>query len=66
MTKRCDQCGKSAGTVQETWTCDPGGGPIMAWLHRECEAAFLQRLDDEQRWEAIFTKQPKTTKETEQ
>ena len=41
---RCAQCGKSNGTVQETWICDPGGAPIKAWLHRECEAAFLQQL----------------------
>jgi hypothetical protein len=41
---RCDQCGKSNGTVQEAWLCDPGGAPIKAWLHRKCEAAFLQQL----------------------
>jgi hypothetical protein len=46
IAKRCDQCGKSTGIVQEAWICDPGEQPIMAWLHRECEAAFLQRLDD--------------------
>jgi hypothetical protein len=42
---RCNQCGKSNGTVQEAWICDPGGQPIQAWLHRECEAAFLQQLE---------------------
>ena len=40
-----DQCGKSAGTVQQAWICDPGGQPITARLHRECEAAFLQQLE---------------------
>ena len=44
--KACQRCGKSIGTVQEAWICDPGEQPIMAWLHRECEAAFLQQLDD--------------------
>jgi hypothetical protein len=43
--KRCDQCSKSTGNVQQTWTCYPGGDPVEAWLHRECEPAFLQRLD---------------------
>ena len=42
---RCDQCGKSNGTLQEAWICDPGGQPLQAWLHRECESAFLQRLE---------------------
>jgi hypothetical protein len=41
----CDQCGKSTGTVQQAWICDPGGQPITARLHRECEAAFLQQLE---------------------
>jgi hypothetical protein len=27
--------------------CDPGEEPVSAFLHRECEAAFLQRLDDD-------------------
>jgi hypothetical protein len=44
MSVRCDQCGKSDGVVQEAWICDPGDQPIMAWLHRECEAAFSERL----------------------
>jgi hypothetical protein len=41
----------SNGTVQEAWICDPGGQPIKAWLHRECEAAFLQQL--EPNWDSI-------------
>ena len=41
----CDQCGKSTGTVQQAWICDPGGQPITARLHRECEDAFLQQLE---------------------
>jgi hypothetical protein len=41
----CDQCGKSTGTAQQAWICDPGGQPITARLHRECEAAFLQQLE---------------------
>ena len=49
---RCDQCGMSNGTVQEAWICDPGGQPIKAWLHRECEAAFLQQL--EPNWDFII------------
>jgi hypothetical protein len=49
---RCDQCGKSNGTVQEAWICDPGGQPVKAWLHRECEAVFLQRL--EPNWDFII------------
>jgi hypothetical protein len=49
---RCNQCGKSNGTVQEAWICDPGGQPIQAWLHRDCEAAFLQQL--EPNWDFII------------
>ena len=41
----CDQCGKSTGTVQQAWICHPGGQPITARLHRECEAAFPQQLE---------------------
>ena len=37
--------------VQEAWICDPGGAPIKAWLHRECEAAFVQQLEPD--WEFI-------------
>lgn len=48
-TVRCDQCGKSDGVVQEAWICDPGELPIMAWLHREYEAAFLKGLDGGER-----------------
>jgi hypothetical protein len=44
----CDQCGKSTGTVQQAWICDPGGQPITARLHRECEAAFLQQAGSRQ------------------
>ena len=39
----CTICGKPG--ANETWTCDPGGEPVHAWLHRDCEAAFLKRLD---------------------
>ena len=39
----CDQCGKSTGTVQQAWICDPGGQPITARLHRD--DAFLQQLE---------------------
>ena len=49
---RCNQCGESNGTVQEAWICDPGGQPIQAWLHRDCEAAFLQQL--EPNWDFII------------
>ena len=49
---RCNQCGKSNGTVQEAWICDLGGQPIQAWLHRDCEAAFLQQL--EPNWDFII------------
>ena len=49
---KCNQCGKSNGTVQEAWICDPGGQPIQAWLHRDCEAAFLQQL--EPNWDFII------------
>ena len=45
LPMECDQCGKSTGTVQQAWICDPGGQPITARLHRECEAAFLQQLE---------------------
>ena len=45
LPMECDQCGKSAGTVQQAWICDPGGQPITARLHRECEAAFMQQLE---------------------
>jgi hypothetical protein len=48
-TVRCDQCGKSDGVAQEAWICDPGELPIMAWLHREYEAAFLKGLDGGER-----------------
>ena len=46
-TTRCSQRGKSDGVVQQAWICDPGEQPIVAWLHRECEAAFLKRLDNQ-------------------
>jgi hypothetical protein len=45
LPMECDQCGKSTGTVQQAWICDPGGQPVTARLHRECEAAFLQQLE---------------------
>jgi hypothetical protein len=47
MTMLCTQCGKATGTINQTFTCEPGGEPIEAWLHRECEAAFLQYLDEQ-------------------
>ena len=49
LPMECDQCGKSTGTVQQAWICDPGGQPITARLHRECEAAFLQQAGSQHR-----------------
>ena len=43
LPMECDQCGKSTGTVQQAWICDPGGQPITARMHRECEAATWRR-----------------------
>jgi hypothetical protein len=40
----CSQCGGESGTINEAAICSPGGEPITAWLHPQCESAFLATI----------------------
>jgi hypothetical protein len=41
------QCSRADGTLNWASVCDPGEHPISGWLHRDCEAAFLEGLNTE-------------------
>ena len=43
---KCAECGLASDALAWVTICDPGQQPIRAWLHRECESAFLRSLDD--------------------
>jgi hypothetical protein len=43
MSSKCTQCGNDGANAVSI--CDAGEQPISVWLHRNCEAAFLKRLD---------------------
>jgi hypothetical protein len=44
---RCIRCGRADGALNWASVCDPGEHPISGWLHRDCEAAFLEGLNTE-------------------
>jgi hypothetical protein len=46
VLRPCARCGKATGAGCQAWICDPGEEPINVWLHRDCEVAFLEHLDE--------------------
>jgi len=47
VPQRCDECCDDDGVVQWVEIAWPGGRRWSGWLHPECEAVHVARLDKE-------------------